>query len=291
VGAHTITARYSGDPNYAADTSAGVAVSVNQATSTIAATSSANPSFAGQSVTLTAKVTSPGPTPTGNVTFTSGSTKLASVALSGGSASYTTSSFTTVGTQTITVSYAGDANTLASTASLSQVVNAAFNTSPGGSGSTTLTVKAGLMVSAPINVTGAAGFSGPVTFACSGLPTNSGCSFSPASITVSGTTVVSTLLSVNTAATATTSQLRPGLGAYGLAFAGLLLFCPARRSRHRVWAILLCAITFATLGLNGCSNGSGPAPVAQTTAGTYNFTVTASSGSVQAQSAYTLVVQ
>jgi hypothetical protein len=64
-----------------------------------------------------------------------------------------------------------------------------------------------------------------------------------------------------------------------------------RRSRHRTWAILLCAIAFATLGLNGCSNGSGPAPAAQTAAGSYNFTVTASSGNLQAQTAYTLVVQ
>jgi len=291
VGAHNITARYSGDANYSADTSAAVAVTVNSAASTTAVTSSANPSFAGQSVTLTAEVTSAGPTPTGNVTFTSGSTTLGSVALSGGSASYTTSSFTTVGTQTITVSYTGDANMQASSTSLSQVVNAAFSTAPGGSGSTTLTVKAGQTASAPLNVTGAAGFSGMVTFACSGLPTNSSCSFSPATITASGATVVSTLLSVNTTATTMARQLRPGLGTYGLAFAGLLLFWPVRRSRHRIWAILLCAIAFATLGLNGCSNGSGPAPVAQTAAGSYNFTVIANSGSLQAQTAYTLVVQ
>jgi hypothetical protein len=264
---------------------------LNQAASATVATSSVNPSFAGQAVTLTANVTSNGPTLTGNVIFTSGSTTLGTVALSGGSAVYTTSSFDTVGTQMITASYSGDANTRASTATISQVVNAAFNTAPGGSGSTTLTVTAGQMVSAPINVTGAAGFSGPVTFACSGLPTNSSCSFSPATITVSGATVVSTLLSVNTTATTTASQFRPGPGAYGLAFAGVLLFWPVRRSRYRIWTILLCAIAFATLGLNGCSNGSGPPPVARTAAGSYNFTVTANSGSLQAQTAYTLVVQ
>jgi Bacterial Ig-like domain (group 3) len=291
VGAHTITAKYSGDANYAADTSANIAVTVNQATSAVAATSSPNPSFAGQSVTLTAKVTSAGPTPTGNVTFSSGSTTLGSATLSGGSVSYTTSSFTTAGTRTITVSYAGDANTQASTTSLSQTVNTAFSTAPGGSGSTTLTVKAGQTVSAPINVTGATGFSGMVTFACSGLPTNASCSFSPATITVTGTPAVPTLLSVNTAATTTTSQLRPGLGAYGLAFAGLLLFWPARRSRHRVWAILLYAIAIATLGLNGCSSGSGSSPAAQTPTGSYNFTVIASSGGLQTQTAYILVVQ
>ena len=208
VGTHTISAHYSGDANYVADTSAGVTVTVNQAASATAATSSANPSFAGQSVTLTANVTSGGPTPTGNVVFTSGSTTLATVALSGGSASYTTSSFTTVGTQTITASYSGDANTQASSTTLSQVVNAAFALAPGSSGSTTLTVQAGQTVTAPINVTGAAGFSGQVTFACSGLPANASCSFSPATITVSGTPAVPTLLSVNTAASTAISRLR-----------------------------------------------------------------------------------
>ena len=134
VGAHTITAKYSGDANYSSDTSAAIAVTVNQAASSIAATSSANPSFAGQSVTFTAKVTSAGPTPTGNLTFTSGSTTLGSAALSGGSAAFTTTSLTAAGTQTITVSYAGDANTQASTTTLSQTVDTAFNTAPGGNG-------------------------------------------------------------------------------------------------------------------------------------------------------------
>jgi Bacterial Ig-like domain (group 3)/FG-GAP-like repeat/Abnormal spindle-like microcephaly-assoc'd, ASPM-SPD-2-Hydin len=122
VGTHSITAQYSGDTNYSPDTSALVTVTVNQAVSVTAVTSSANPSSAGQSVTLTAKVTSNGPTPTGNVTFTAGSTTLATVALSGGSAAYTTTSFTKAGTLTITASYSGDANTEASSATLSQVI-------------------------------------------------------------------------------------------------------------------------------------------------------------------------
>jgi hypothetical protein len=290
VGTHNITAQYSGDANYSADSSAAVAVTVNPATSAVSATSSANPSFAGQSLMLTAGVTSVGPTPTGNVTFASGSTTLGTVALSGGSANFSTS-FNTAGTQTITVSYSGDTNTQASSTSLSQVINAAFALAPGGTGNTTLTVKAGQTVSAPINVTGAAGFSGPVTFACSGLPANTSCSFSPATITVSGPAAVPTLLTVNTAASSVASQLRPNFGAYGLTFAGMFLLWPAWRRGGRIWALLMCTITFATLGLSGCSTGSGPAPAAQTSTGTYNFTVTATSGKVQSQSAYVLVVQ
>jgi Bacterial Ig-like domain (group 3)/FG-GAP-like repeat/Abnormal spindle-like microcephaly-assoc'd, ASPM-SPD-2-Hydin len=123
VGSHTITAQYSGDANYSGGASAPVTVTVNQAVSTTAVTSSANPSLAGQSLTLSAKVTSNGPTPTGNVTFASGSTSLATVALSGGSAAYTTTSFTNPGTLAITASYSGDANTQASSATLSLVIN------------------------------------------------------------------------------------------------------------------------------------------------------------------------
>ncbi len=298
VGTHTVSARYSGDANYAADTSAGIAVTVNQAASATAASSSANPSFAGQSVTLTADVTSAGPAPTGNVIFASGSTTLATVALSGGSAAYTTSSFDTVGTQMITASYSGDANTAASSAALSQVVNAAVVLVPGGSGGTTLTVQSGQTGSVPINVTGAAGFSGTITFACSGLPANASCSFSPASITVSGTSAVSTSLSVNTAASTTTSPLRqhpdtgPGTVAFGLGLAGLALFWPIRRKGGRLWAMLACTLAFTALGLTGCGGGgSGPA-AAKTAPGSYNFTVAASSGSMmQSQSSFTLVVQ
>jgi hypothetical protein len=145
-------------------------------------------------------------------------------------------------------------------------------------------------VTAPINLTAAAGFSGQVTLACSGLPANAGCSFSPATINLNGTPAVSTLLTVNTAAATTTSQLQLGPGAYGLVFAGLALLWPARHKGIRVWVLLFLAIGSATLGLNGCSKGSGSAP-AQTAPGTYGFTVVATSGSVKAQSAYTLVVQ
>jgi hypothetical protein len=70
-------------------------------------------------------------------------------------------------------------------------------------------------------------------------------------------------------------------------------FCSGRGGAAGIAFWPSCSVpSFATLGLNGCGNGSGAAPVAQTAAGTYNFTVTASSGNLlQAQTAYTLVVQ
>jgi hypothetical protein len=108
---------------------------------------------------------------------------------------------------------------------------------------------------------------------------------------VSGTPAVPTLLSVNTAAT-TTSQLRLDSVAYELGLAGLVLLWPVRRRGFPLFAMLICTLTLGALGLTGCSGaGSSSSPPSATAAGTYNFTVTASSGSVHSQSAYTLVVQ
>jgi hypothetical protein len=292
AGTHTVTATYSGDTNYSADTSAPVTVTINQAASAVALTSSANPSVSGQSVTFTAKVTSSGPTPTGNVVFSSGSTTLGTVPLNGGSAAYTTTSLTTAGTQTITASYSGDGNTQASSGTLSQVVNAPFSVTPESSGNTTLTVTSGKTASATINVAGTAGFSGQITLACSGLPASASCSFSPATITVSGTSPVAAQLSVNTSGNTAMSRLGREDGfsgvAYGISLAGLLMLWPIRRRVGRIGALLLCVVAFTLLGLNGCSGGGN---TAKTAVGTYNFTVTASSGNMQIRSAYTLVVQ
>ncbi len=88
------------------------------------------------------------------------------------------------------------------------------------------------------------------------------------------------------------SQPRPSLGAYGLTFAGIFLLWRARRRGGRIWAVLICAFAFATLGVSGCSSGGSiSAPPAQTAPGTYHFNVTASSGTVESQSAYILVVK
>jgi hypothetical protein len=77
--------------------------------SSVAITSSLNPSYYHESVTFTATVTSESPTtPTGNVTFYDGTTALATETLSSGIAAYTTASLA-VGSHTITATYEGDA--------------------------------------------------------------------------------------------------------------------------------------------------------------------------------------
>ena len=94
-GSNTITAKYSGDANYAAITSAPSSISV-KITTTSAISTSAPTIQQGQSVTFTATVTqnqAGGPGPTGTVQFTANGTNIGSaVTLSGGKAQVTSSS-------------------------------------------------------------------------------------------------------------------------------------------------------------------------------------------------------
>jgi Big-like domain-containing protein len=112
VGAHSITAVYSGDANYNSVTSAATVQTVNKAGSSTALTSSANPVAQKKPVTFTATVTPS--TATGTVQFFNGSASLGTVTLNGGKAAVTTSSLS-VGTHSITAVYSGDATFAGST--------------------------------------------------------------------------------------------------------------------------------------------------------------------------------
>ena len=87
IGAHTITAVYGGDTNFAGSTSSGVTQTVNKGATTTAVNATPNPSVFGASVTFTATVTVTAPasgTPSGTVTFKDGATTLGTGTLSGG---------------------------------------------------------------------------------------------------------------------------------------------------------------------------------------------------------------
>ncbi|MGB9233979.1 MAG: Ig-like domain repeat protein, partial [Terriglobales bacterium] len=143
VGAHTVTAVYSGDSNFPANTGAlGGGEVVNPASAGIRVATSGSPSLYGQSVTFTATISGqygqarrngrPKPeTVTGNVTWSANTGCGTTAVASGnpGTATCTTSSLA-VGTDTITANYSGDSNHSGGTATLSggQVVNQASQT-------------------------------------------------------------------------------------------------------------------------------------------------------------------
>ena len=139
---HTITAAYtSGDANFSASpASAGITQTVQQANTSVAVVSSAEPSVSGQSVTFTATVTvdAPGSTfvaqPTGTITFYDDGQVLGTAALqvvSGADQARFSSNQLNTGSHTITAAYAsGDAdfNPVASSPPVTQIVNRASTT-------------------------------------------------------------------------------------------------------------------------------------------------------------------
>ena len=132
VGSHSITALYSGDPDFTGSTSSTLTQTVKQTSTTTGVVSSAKPSTLGQSVTFTATVSANSPgsgTPTGTVAFTDGSTTLGTATLDDGTASFTTSTLA-VGTHSIKAVYGGDTNFKASTSAvLKQSVQASSSSS------------------------------------------------------------------------------------------------------------------------------------------------------------------
>jgi len=126
VGSHSIVAMYSGDANNLGSASSALQQLVNSpVVSAVTLTSSLNPSFAGQSVTITANVT--GLNPTGTVTFADGGTPIGSPFLAtNGSATWLTSALT-AGSHNITASYSGDvANMPSASSTLVQTVRPTY---------------------------------------------------------------------------------------------------------------------------------------------------------------------
>jgi hypothetical protein len=316
VGTHTISAQYSGDAVYAASTSPQVTVKVGQASTTITISSSANPAYVSQSVTYNVSVTSAASIPTGTVTFTAGSTTIGTLTLNAAAPATFLSSTTTAGSETITATYSGDANNLPSSATLTEVVVPAFNIQAGTGSSATITVNSGQAAVAAISVVGAANFTGAVTLSCMGLPAHASCIFNPGSVALSGGQSQTTLVTVSTSGTttsnATPGPVRPGKStvAYGLALGSLLLFGPgalSRRGKLLLLAAAFCVLGIAAVGCGGNSTSQSTPPPAPgsggaggpgggssstiTPAGSYPFTIVATSGGLQTTASYTLAVQ
>ena len=155
---------------------------------------------------------------------------------------------------------------------------------------TSLTVASGSQGTVTLTVTPQNGFDSTVSFACTGLQPSVSCTFSPATVTPSGTGAVTTQLTLS-ASTGTGSlrwNSRPLFPAAPLALAVGFLWLGKRR---RVWMVLLLAMTFAGAGmLTACGGGSSSQPSAPNVPATSTVTVNATSGSIQQSATVTLTV-
>ncbi|MGD0479401.1 MAG: Ig-like domain-containing protein [Terracidiphilus sp.] len=163
IGAHSITAQYSGSNFYSPGTSAPITIGVysnNLASSSVTLQASTTTPQYLTNVTFTATV-SPAAA-TGTVTFYNGSTSMGSAAVSGGTAVLTTQ-FAAGGTDTLHAIYSGDYNYLSSTSnSLTMNVSGPLVTSTSLQASTS-TIAIGGSVTLTANLTPATA-TGTVTF-------------------------------------------------------------------------------------------------------------------------------
>ena len=286
TGSYPVTAVYSGDSNYSGSTSSAITLVVNAQpvaiSTTTTLTTSATTVNAGQNVTFTATVAGPSGTtavPTGTVTFLDGTSTLGAGTLNGsGVATYSTSTLS-AGTYSITAQYPGD-TTFA--ASASSAITETVNTVPSftlAAASTSVSVMPGQSATVGLSVTPTNGFDSAVNFACSGLPSGATCSFSPSTVTPSGTTAATTTMTIAT--TAATSENRMPTwpfagGGITLAFA-LFFFGKKKRLPMSLCLVLLIGLTAMTVGCGGGGTKSSGNP--GTPAGASTVTVTATSGS------------
>ncbi len=277
-----------------------VTTPIGTSTSTMTVTPSATNITNQQTVKVTVSVTggSGQATPTGTITVASGAYS-GQQTLANGVVSFSIPAGTlSSGANTLSASYSGDgtyATASGTTAvTVSQVVITApapAAVSPGASATATVTLTAGSTFSGTMNLT--CSLTGSPTGAQS-LPT---CSIKPAGVTLASGGSGSTVLTVDTTATSTTSLVQPfgknlwGLGGGGAALACLLMLGIPSRRRRWVSMLVLLAVVVA-IGAIGCSNPSPAIPsTPPTTAGSYAFTVTATSGTVTASTTIPLSVQ
>jgi hypothetical protein len=136
---------------------------------------------------------------------------------------------------------------------------------------------------AAISINPILGFKGTVTLGCTTQsPVYVNCTMLPPSITISGTSASTAILSVSTPANlplgTKTSELRTAAGRTMLAFLplGMLAFCFRRRKRLSQVLLALMVLVGMSAGMSGCSASNKTAYFTPIPAGQQFVTVTAS---------------
>ncbi|HTZ59776.1 MAG TPA: cellulase family glycosylhydrolase [Acidobacteriaceae bacterium] len=282
AGMQTLTVTFT--PTGSAPQTAQTILVVNQATTNTVLTA-VNATTAG-SVTLSAVVNGEnGGSLTGSVQFLDGSTSIASVTVnSTGLATYSVQ--LSNGPHTLTAVYSGDANNLGSTSTaLLESVNGGLDFSLSANPKS-LTLAAGQSMPVQLSVFSTDGFTGTVTFKCTGLPNGSTCTFSPASITGNASSVAqTTTLTIGLPAGTSSAVRGAGDGRYLAGFfvlpGSLLGFCLLRQRRRlqRTLGMWILATVFLVSAGIGCGAGSSVSPGGNTASsvGSYNALITATS--------------
>jgi hypothetical protein len=254
-----------------------VFLSIRQPTKpTISLTGGASQSFASTpSLSFTVQVTGiQSLIATGSVTLLDGATSLGQQTLNAsGQATFSVPNPAT-GQHNFSVSYAGDSNYLSATSNVLADSVTDFQLSLPSSAQT---VSHGATATYNLTLTPVAGFTGSISFACSGLPSGASCATTATSINGQPATVA--LNVTTTSANSIHAVFREShvveTAALSIASFFLAILLPHRRSLPK-----LALVLFTLLGLSlsvGCSGGSnGSTTTSNPTPVTTAFTITAS---------------
>jgi subtilase family serine protease len=294
------------------------ASSLEPSVTTLSAATSAPASGAADTITITVASGSTSSTtePTGSLTIeVDGTTESSSLALADGSATYTFSS-STAGSHVITATYSGDSIYASSIGSLALNVG-------GSSGSfslaaTNLTVSAGSSGASTITITPQNGYTGTIGWSVSASSSLSNACYSLSDATVSGTSAVTTTMTIYTSESACanasvkgsngkhlfitgsvirsginnrpTSGLNPakaGMSMGIVLLVGLLGYRP-KKFRAHAGVLLIAALSF---GISACGSGSSSSST-NAPKGTYTLTIegTDTSSSITASTTMTLMI-
>ena len=307
LGVTTFTATYTGDASYLGSTSNTLTATVLRST-TVNLTASPTTIQSGQSVTITAQIISGqpgGPPPTGPVQFSLDGFSLGpgTVAASNGQAQLTIAVNGTPGVHTLGAAYFGDANYGGSEGAGSTAITinpgpdfgvsfapATVNVSaPGSSGTTVVTVNALNGFTASVNLTG-----------CTNLPSESTCSFTPATVAAGGTSTIMVSTTAPSSLVPLTRHINFGGWRNTAGAIRMLLLCAALlalaiQAHRRRWNLAGAVLMFTLLiGIAACGGGGGGG-TGPTNPGTpmvenQTITVTATSGPTTHTFTFTLNV-
>ena len=279
-GTHPIAASYAGDSSYNPSTSNNT-ITITPAPTTI--TLSGPSSAVGTTVTVVATINthSTGAGPTGTVQFLNNGVPVGDPILvygtpySTSTGAYATAQTTLypslpVGMDSITAQYSGDGNYAGSTTSAPTTINVTdFSMSanptsitipaPGQSGTSTITLT-------PLN-----GFTGTISLSCWTGVLGMDCTFSPSSVSIAGSSAVTSVVTITTTGPVNASSATPQRGvpvgyrlpigwswllAGSLALATLMSLATARRR----WATWLLASALVVVGIWAACGGGGSGP-------------------------------
>jgi hypothetical protein len=270
-GTYSVTATYNGDTNYATSSAAATSISVMYAIPNVIVTPNQQTISYGAPATITALVdtTNKAKYPTGTVTFVdvfsgatvSGPTACTSATdASGNFACQAVGTFTVTSSDPINAKYSGDANYPQSN-TWAFISMPDFTIFPQGG----ISVTAGQSQNVTLTLQSSNGLTGTVgNFACSGLPAEATCSFSPTQVTLASNGSATTTLTITTAGI---GQSRRRLSTdirtknWGMTQAVLLLlgacFVGIPTSRRRRGVATIVVLLAGLIALPSCGGGGG----------------------------------